>query len=101
MNIGTFVMFDLRHHPAGLVPTAGLIEKVMIPDHRLVGRTADGTCQKVLNLPVQHGVGRKADRVQVAFGLQVLVEFRPGEGGVASEGPVPARRDPGRGRRPR
>lgn len=45
------------------------------PDH--------GTCQQRLNFALEHAVGGKANGVKVALLLQVLVDLRPGEGGVA------------------
>ncbi len=35
-----FVMLDLCRHPARFVPTAGLVQKTVKPDDRLVGPTA-------------------------------------------------------------
>ncbi len=57
------MMLDLRHYPAGLIPTAGLVEEVVVPDDRLVGWPAHRPSQQRLDLTPQHLVGGESDRV--------------------------------------
>ena len=72
----------LGHHATGLAPTGGLIRKTIVEANRPVRRTAHRPSQKRLNRTLQHVVARQADGVPVAFGFQVLVQLRSGEGGV-------------------
>jgi len=80
------VALDLRRHPAaGLVPSAGLVREVVIPDDRLVGRTAYRPRQQRFDLALQQRIGRKADRVEAAFAFHVLVRFQARKRRVAPE----------------
>ena len=52
---------------------------------RFLRRASDGTRQQIINLFVQHVIGRKADVVLVALGFQKFLDLRLGERGIASE----------------
>ena len=81
----TLMPLDLGHHTTGSRPALGLVVEAGEPDDRLLRRAADRPGQQVLNPPLQHLVGRQADRVANAFGLQQLVDLGLGERRVGAE----------------
>ncbi len=89
--------FDLGDDPPGLVPGSGLIAEACKVTPHVVRRPADGALEQMADAVLQHLVGGKADGVLEALGLQELVDFGRGEGGigaeVASDRPVPVSGD--------
>jgi hypothetical protein len=76
---------DFRHDAAGLVPGGGLIGKVVILHNRLSRWAAHRAGYQVLNLPVQHRIGRESDGVEVALSFEKRVHLRIGETRVTPE----------------
>ena len=68
------VMLDLGDHAARSIPGGGLILEAAVADERGVARSAAGPRQQILDAPLQHIVGRQADRVPHPPAFQRLVE---------------------------
>jgi hypothetical protein len=81
---------DLRHHPSHGLPTRGLIEKTLEPNHRLVTRPSHRPRQQLGNVPLQIVVRRKAGRVLHLPLFQHLVQVRLGKGRIGAEDYLPA-----------
>src|SRR5271170_2120598 len=77
------VPFHFGNHPAGTVPTLGLILKVHIPNIRSLRRSSNRTNRKRFNHFVQGVIGWKSDRIQKAFLFQILIDVWIGKGGIA------------------
>jgi len=83
---------DLRHYAPCLLPTRCLIEKALVPHHRLVARPSHWPGQQLPNVPLQIVVGGKADRVlHVAF-FQRRVHLRLGKGRIGPKNYLLAQR---------
>ena len=70
------MMLGLGDHAARTVPGGSLVPEAAVADQRRVAGPAAGSCQQILDLPLQHVVGRQADRVAHPAALQRLVERR-------------------------
>src|SRR5215510_12710442 len=57
------MMLDLRDHTAQTVPGGKLVMEAPIADQRRVTRSAARPGEQVLDLPLQHVIGRQPDRV--------------------------------------
>jgi hypothetical protein len=57
------MMLDLRDHVARAVPGGGLVMEAAVADQRRVTRSAPRPDEQILDLPLQHVIGRQADRV--------------------------------------
>ena len=79
------VPLDLGHHPARPGPALGLVGEAGEEHLRLLRRAADGPGQQVPDPLLQDRVGRQADGVADALGLEQLVELGLGERRVAAE----------------
>ncbi len=51
----------------------------------MVGRTANGSCEQMADAFLKNLILWSADRVQEAFGFEIFVHLRRGEGGITSE----------------
>ncbi len=93
------VPVNLGHHSTGSDPARGLIVEAGVGHDRLLGRSPHRPRQQVFDPPLQHLVGRQADRVADALVLQQFVDLRLGECriGAKVEIAAPAR---GSGRSP-
>src|SRR5664280_248720 len=60
----------LRHYPTCCLPTSGLVEKALVPDHRLVARSSYGPRQQLRDVALQAVVGGYADGIPHASLLQ-------------------------------
>lgn len=78
----TKVMLDLRDHAAGSVPGGGLVLEAAVADQRRVARSAAWPRQQILDLTLQHIIGRQPDRVVHPAAFQSLVDLGPGERGA-------------------
>jgi hypothetical protein len=76
---------DLGHHAPGSRPALGLVVKAGEGNDRLLWRPANRSGQQVADPPLQHLVGRQADRVADAFLLQQLVQLWLGERRIGAE----------------
>jgi len=85
------VPLDLGHHPAGSGPALGLIAEAGVGHDRLLGRSPNRPRQQVFDPPLQHLVGRQADRVADALVLQQFVDLRLGERRIGAKVEIPAR----------
>jgi len=52
------VMLDLRDHPTWAAPEGGLLLKAAVADQRRVARSAARPREQILDLPLQHIIGR-------------------------------------------
>jgi hypothetical protein len=75
----------LGHHPPRLRPALRLVAEAREEDLRLLGRPADGPAQQVPDPFLQDRVGRQADGIPRALGLEQLVQLGLGEAGVTAE----------------
>src|SRR5450759_2435438 len=48
----------LRHYATRRLPTRGLVEKTLVPDHRLVARSSYGPRQQLRDVALQAVIGR-------------------------------------------
>jgi hypothetical protein len=89
------VVLDLGDAPPRPVPGRGLILEAPVADQRGVARSAAGPDEQVFDAPLQHGVGREADRIRDTPPLQRFIEGRERKGRVGADddglplGPVP------------
>src|ERR1017187_4271806 len=79
------VELHLRHHPPRRLPTRCLVEKTLVPDHRLMARPSHRPRQQLRNVPLQALVSRDADSVLNTPFLQRFVDLRLGEGCVSAK----------------
>jgi hypothetical protein len=59
------VPFHFGHDATLAVPGPGLIHELVIPDQRLLWRTANGADQQVLNMSLQYDVRLQPNRIPV------------------------------------
>lgn len=76
------MMLDLRDHAARAVPGGGLVVEAPVADERRVARSATWPSQQIFDAPLQHVIGRQADRVTHPAAFQRLVECRHRERSV-------------------
>ena len=79
------MMFYLRHHPSGRLPTLGLVQKPLVLHQRLCTGPSHRTRQQFGNVSFQVVIGRNADGVLHAPILQRFVNLRLGKGCVGPE----------------
>src|ERR1035437_9607913 len=74
-----------RHHTPRRLPTGRLIEKALVPDHRLVTRSSHWPRQQLRDVALQAIVGGYANGILHASFLQRLVNLRLGKGRVGTK----------------
>jgi len=79
------VSLDLGDHATRSLPRLRLILEAVIEDLGLVWRATHRTRQKVLDFPLQHGVGLKATHVAITFFLQHSIQRRIGKRRIAAK----------------
>jgi hypothetical protein len=78
-------MLDLGDHAARPIPRGRLILEAAVADQRRVARSATGPRQEILDAPLQHVVGRQADRVPHPSPFQGLIESGQGKRRVRAD----------------
>src|SRR5258708_14401184 len=65
----------LGYHTPRRLPTGGLVEKALVPDHWLVAWASHWTGQQICDVPLQALIGPDADGVLHTAILQCLVDL--------------------------
>ena len=79
------MMLDLRDHASRPVPGRRLILEAAVSHQRGMARSAAWPNEQILDAPLQHVVGREADRVSHPLAFQRLVEGGQREGRVRAD----------------
>lgn len=72
-------------HAARALPGGGLVLEAVVADQRRVTWSAARPSEQILDLPLEHVIGRQPNRVTHPPAVQSLVERRHGERGVRPE----------------
>src|ERR1035441_8907723 len=79
------VELHLRHHTPRRLPARGLVEKALVPHHRLVARSSYGPRQQLGDVALQAVISGYADGILHAPLLQGLVNLRLSKSGIAAK----------------
>src|ERR1019366_8590827 len=79
------VELHLRHHTPRRIPTGCLIQKALVPHHRLVAWSSYWPRQQLHDVALQAVVGGYADGILHVSPLQRLVNLRLGKGGIGAK----------------